>query len=174
MTEKIVTRPFQYGNEKESDWPPKFPTVKGFKGYWDREKKKFVEGSPPRREVFDQAPAIIQDTMDPYYHPKACVMVDSKSKLRDIDNACGTITTDKIQPANPSAQNERKRQLKKDRHEALHKAVAQIDAGTAPMSEQTRELCKKQNEIVANALPGLDPFNAAGRKNNARGKRYRK
>ena len=174
MTEKIQTRIFQYGNEKESDWPPKFPTVKGFHGYFDREKQEFVEGSPPVRKVFDKAPVVIADTIDPYYHPKACITVDSRSKLRDIDNACGTITTDKLQPPNPSRQSELKAKIKKDRHEALHKAVAQIDAGTAPMSEETRELCKKQNEIVANALPGLDPFNAAGRKSNVKGKRYRK
>lgn len=174
MSEKIQTKVFNYGNEKESEWPPRFGTRETGRFYWDKEKQKFCEGTPPRHPVYDRAPNIITDTIDEYYHPGACTFVDSKSRLRDMDKACGTITTDKKIPPNKQAKIDRERELAKDRHDALHKAVAQIDAGTAPMTEETRELCKRQNEIVASAMPGLDPFNAVGRRNNKRGKRYKK
>lgn len=174
MTEKIQTRPFQFGNEKEATWPPRFPTCKGgFSGYWDKEKQVFVEGHPPVHQTFDSAPAIITDTIQEYYHPKAGIWVDSKSRLNDIDKALGTITTDKIQPADPTWRKDQERIRKKDAHDALHKAVAQIDAGTALLSEETRALCDIQNGIVSNAL-GMDAYNAVGRKKNAKGKRYRK
>lgn len=172
---EIKTRTFNYGNECESEWPPMFGTCQGgYYGHWDKEKKCLVEGPPPPREIkYGEAPMIIMDTIPEYYHPAAETYIDSRSKLRQVDKACGTITTDKLQPADSSYKKELERKRREDIHQSMHKAVAQIDAGTAPLSEETRALCERQNEIVSSAL-NFDAFNVAGRKKNGKGKRFRK
>lgn len=171
---KIQTRPFIFGDEKESAWPPRFPTCRGFRGYWDSESRTFKEGTPPPREKkYGDAPAIFTDSIEPYYHPAAGITVDSKSALRDLDKACGTITTDKKLPPDPTEQKARAEKRRKEGTEALHKAVAQIDAGTAPLTEAQRAACTKENERLSSAL-NFDAFNVAGRKNDRRGKRWKK
>lgn len=170
---KIQTKPFCFGNDKESSWPPLYGSGDKTPMYWDKESNCLKAGHPPPRKVFANAPYVITDTIEEYYHPKACVYVDSKSKLRRIDDACGTITTDKKIEPDPSWQNEQRRLRHEDGHKALHKAVAQIDAGTAPLTEEMRAKCEQQNEIVSSAL-NIDAFNIVGKKNNAKGKKYRR
>lgn len=171
---KITSRSFEYGNEKESEWPPKFPSCKGGVWYRDKETGEFKEGyPPPTNNKFGDAPYIIGDTIDQYYHPGAGVWTDSKSGLRSLDRATGCITTDKMIPADPSWQKQQREERIKDGHNALHKAVAQIDAGTAPLTEEVRASCERNNELVSSAL-NMDAFNVAGRKTNAKGKRFRR
>lgn len=172
---KIKTRSFQYGDEKESEWPPQFGTNKGgYVGYWDPIEQKMKEGYPPPKiQKFGEAPYVIQDEIEPYYHPSAQCMIDSKSRLKAVDKALGTITTDKKLPPNPSRMQAMKKEREKDIREAMLKSVAQIDSGTAPLNEEQREMCKRENERVSNLL-GFDAFNVVGRKNDPRGKKYRR
>lgn len=140
----------------------------------DKKTGEMVPGVPePEFEPFGEAPYIQLDSMPAYRHPATGIVTDSRSALRQMDAATGTITTDRKQAPNKSRSLELRKQLDKDRHEALHKAVAQVDAGTAPLSEETRHLCEIQNKIVSDAL-GFDAFNVAGRKKNEKGKRYRR
>jgi len=171
----IKTKSFNYGNSCEAEWPTRFGTAEGgYYGYWDEKNKCLVDGPPPPREKkYGDAPYIITDTISDYYHPAALTYIDSKSRLRDVDKACGTITTDKLQPADKGAKKELDRLRRKDIHESMHKAVAQLDAGTAPLTEEVRSLCDRQNEIVSSAL-NFDAFNVAGRKKNGKGKRFRR
>lgn len=174
MTEKIVTRPFNYGDDNESEWPPKFGDRESGHFYYDKETRQTIKGFPPTKiQKFGDAPYIIGDTIDQYFHPGAGMWTDSKSGLRNLDKSTGCITTDKMIPADNSAKKQREAERKKDGHEALHKAVAMIDAGTAPLTEETRAMCERQNEIVSKAL-NMDAFNVAGRKTNAKGKRFRR
>lgn len=175
MSEKIMTKVYRPGNEKESTWPPSMPQ-KNNAGvyYWDKAERKLKEGYPPPTErKFGDAPAVITDTIDPYYHPAAEAWTDSKSGLRHLDKATGCITTDKKLAPDSSEQRRLNSHRKKDLHDALHKSVAQIDAGTAPLTEEVRQLCERENERVSKAL-GFDAFNVAGKKKNARGKKYRR
>lgn len=174
MTEKIVTRPFNYGDEKEGSWPPRFGTGGSGVYHIDEKTGQAVKGyPPPRNKVYAKAPYIITDTIDAHYHHGACQWTESKSKLKHMDEASGTITTDKKLPTNTAATKRRIEERHKDIHESMHRAVAQIDAGTAPLTEEVRQLCERQNEIVSKAL-NMDAFNVAGRKTNAKGKKYRK
>lgn len=142
--------------------------------YWDKQARKFVEGvPPPQGRIFGQAPYVIQDSITPYYHPAACQVIDSRKALRDVDKACGTITTDKRLPPDPSWAKEQARRRRADLTESLHRAVAAVDSGTAPLTEETRALCDRQNELVSSAL-NFDAFNVVGRKKNAKGKRFRR
>lgn len=142
--------------------------------YFDEESLKFVEGYPPAKvKTYAQAPMFISDTIKPYYHPAAQKVTDSRSELAALDKAHRTITTDKPLEAstfsNFRKENERKRRA--DARESLLKAVAQVDNGTAPLSEETRAKCARQNEIVSKAL-NFDAFNVAGNKRNKKGKKY--
>lgn len=167
---KIMNRPHKGGDEKESRWPPVTP--KGDTGtfYWDKEKRKFIEGYPPsKNHKFGEAPYVIQDTMDKQYHPAACKWTDSRQDWEDMDKACGTFTSGKKQPPDPTWHNEQKKKRHKDIREAMQKSIAQLDSGTAPLTEETREMCKRQNEILASA--GFKPYNVAGKKNNKKGRK---
>lgn len=171
---KIVTRKFNYGDEKESSWPPQFGTGGSGVYHIDKDTGKLKEGHAPCTDVkYGQAPYVIGDNIDPYYHPAAQCYIDSKSNLERVDKAYGTITTDKKLPPNDWSTRERARAVRKDQHDALHKAVAQIDAGTAQLNEEQRALCDQQNEIVSSAL-NFDAFNVVGRKDNVKGKRFRR
>lgn len=171
---KIQTRVFNFGDKHEADWPPLFGTQEKGVFYYDKESGKMLPGYPPNpHPKLAEAPTIIQDSIDPYYHPAAQKVIDSRSQLRDIDKACGTITTDKKLDPDSSWRKEQERKRREDLHVAMRKSVAQIDSGTAPLSEETKALCAKQNEIVSERL-GFDAFNVAGSKRDARGKKYRK
>lgn len=173
--EKICTRVFNYGNEKESSWPPKFGTGGAGIYHIDKSTGELTEGYPKSNiQVFGKAPFVIQDSIEPYYHPAACKVVESRSALKHMDQACGTITTDKLIKTDAAgAKRRRDKERAKDVHESLQKAVAQIDNGTAPLSEETRALCERQNEIITSNT-GIDAFNALGRKTNTKGRRYGK
>jgi hypothetical protein len=172
---KIQTKIFEYGDENESEWPPKYGTGKGGCWYYDKETRKMVEGRPPPTEkTYGQAPYVIGDTLkQAYYHPGAERWTESRSQLNALDNATGTITTDKKLPPDPSNARERERLRRLDHKKSLREAVQMVDAGTAPLSEETKEKCRIHNEVVSKAL-GMDAFNVAGRKNDPRGKKYRR
>lgn len=172
----IKTRVFNYGDEKESSWPPLFGT--GGSGlYHLGEDGKLKEGPPPdKTKRYGEAPFVIQDTIDGFKHAASGEWIESRSKLRDTDRACGTITTDKRQDATPytRAREQRyKRELKADIHQAMRRAINDLDNGMAPISEETRAKCAVQDEIVSERL-GFDAFNVAGRKKDPRGKKYRR
>lgn len=173
-SQKIIVKPFKAGHEHESSWPPQCGTGGSGIYHFDKNTGRVVEGPPPQREVYDTAPYVIQDSIRPYYHPKACAWVDSRKALKDVDRACGTITTDKMLPADPSEQKRKNAERKKDLHEAMHKAVAQLESGTAPLTDEQKALCAIENERISHKYPNLDPYNCVGKKNDKRGKNYRK
>jgi len=174
MGEKIQSRPFVYGDKCESEWPPKYGTRDAGNFYWDKETHTFIKGYPPNpNPKLADAPTIITDTIDPYYHPGACQWTDSKSAIKQMDDACGTITTDKKIPPDPSRFNENKRRRREDLSKCLRRAVTDIDNNMSPLTEYERKQCERKNELVSSAL-GIDAFNACGRKKDERGKRYRR
>lgn len=174
MSEKIQTKIFNYGDACEAGCISDFGTRDSGNFYWDKEQQKFIKGFPPPRvEKFGEAPYIITDTIDPYYHPAAEAWTDSKSKINMFDNATGSITTDKPIPGNKNYTERIQRERREDAKRSLRKAVAQVDSGNAPLTEEQRALCTRQNEIVSSAL-NFDAFNVVGKKNDKRGKKYRR
>lgn len=173
--QKIVTKIFNYGDKNESTWPPQFGTGGSGLYHYNKETRTMEEGPPPPQNIkFGEAPFIIMDEMEPYRHPATGQVLTSKKALAETDRVCGTVTTDKHQVPDGSAKRQRQKERAEDSRKSLLKAVEMVDAGTAPLSEETRALCEIQNRIVEANLPGFDAFNAAGRKNDKRGRRYRK
>jgi len=139
--------------------------------YWDKEARTFKEGYPPsRNNHFGDAPYVISDTMDKQYHPAACQWTESKKAWADMDVACGTFTSGTKQAPDPTWQNEQRKKRHQDMHESIHKAVAQLDAGTAPLTEDKRAWCEAENERIA-STGVINPYNVVGRKTNKKGKR---
>lgn len=170
---KVVSRVHQAGDPCESEWPGEGTKETG-NFYWDREERKFKPGFPPAQiKKYDDAPYVIGDTIADYYHPGAEEWTDSRSKLEALDKKTGCMTTDKRQTPSDSPIKQRIRERREDMHKCMHEAVAKVDAGTAGLTEETRKLCERQNELISEAT-GMDAFNVAGRKNNAKGRKYRK
>lgn len=171
---KIRSRIINRGDRCESTWPPDEPSRDGGLFHWDSESQTFKEGPPPIRiQKFGEAPFIIQDTITPYRHPATGEWIDSRSRLSVTDRVTGCITTDKKLEPDPSWANEQRRKRQEDSRRALYKSVADIDNGNAPLSEETKAICAAENERVSSLL-GFDAFNVAGRKDDRRGKKYRK
>jgi hypothetical protein len=141
--------------------------------YFDKVKGKMVEGHPPdTRTIFGQAPNIICDTIPKYRHPGNGEIIESRRRLIDVDKMCGTITTDQKLPPNPSRREQEAKRKKEERMRELHEAVAQVDAGTAPLTAEVKAKCEQRNEQLSRAL-GIDAFNVAGRKDDRKGKRVK-
>ncbi len=172
MSNKIVTKIFNYGNEKEASWPSEFGD--GERGVFHVKDGKCKRGYPESKVVkYGEAPMYISDDTEPYYHPVAKQWTNSKSALRQMDKATGTITTDKVQQGDKSVDKELYLKRKADIRESIQKAVAAIDSGNAPLTEEQRALCAATNERISN-VAGIDAFNAMGRISDARGKRYKR
>lgn len=173
MTEKIQTRVFNYGDPKESSWPPMFGT--GGTGVYHISKHtgELEEGYPaPEIVPFGVAPMISMGTIRPEVHPGTGEVVDTVKKWDEVNNVLGYTTHAKHSPAK-SKRAEWLKQSSVERKEAMRKSIAQLDAGNAPLNEEQRALCKIQNDIVSDAL-GFNAHDVAGRKNSAEGKRFRK
>ena len=133
---KIRSRLFEYGNEKESEWPPRYGENKGGSFYWDKETQEFKEGRPPDNiKRYGQACAVLTDTLNqPYYHEKAQKWVDSRSGLRHLDEATNCITTDKpIRNNYEAKRREHVAKRSKERRESYEKGLAAIKAGNSPV-----------------------------------------
>jgi len=120
--------------------------------YWDKVERKLKEGFPPNPNIrYGDAPYIITDTIDPYYHPAAGKYVESKKELDCLDKACGTITTDKkLEPIAPN-QKEKEAKADKDRLEALKEAKTRLENGTAPITEEKRARLKEHDKMIKHA-----------------------
>lgn len=173
MSQKIQTKTMVRGHEHESEWPSEFGTCKSGRYHWDAETKTFKKGSKPSNiKKYAKAPMVIGDSIEAFRHPTSGEIIDSKSKLRDTDRACGTVTTRERPPPPPDRQGELKKERAKERKAAMHKAIAAIDNGMAPLTEETKAICAQENERISQTL-GFDAFNVAGRKKDGRGKRFK-
>lgn len=141
--------------------------------YLDEETLELKEGFPPLKiKVYGRAPMFLSDGMRPTCHPATGQVIESRKKWAETDKITGCITLPKHEPPRDLSR-ERAEKEKVKRKEAMLKAVAQIDAGTAPLNEEQRALCRIQNDIVSDAL-GFNAHDVVGRKNSESGKKYRR
>ncbi len=169
----ITSRPISTDDEKCSSWPPLEPSGEPGFYFWNPETQSFQDTPVNKVQVFGEAPNIITDSMDAYKFPVTGETIDSKSKLRRLDKLHGTITSDKKIAPDPTWQNDQRKARDVDRKVARHKAIAQLDSGVAVLPEAAREVCARENERISKAL-NFDAFNVAGKKNDRRGKKYRR
>jgi len=137
--------------------------------HWNKKTRTFEEGFPePNITRYGDAPFIITDSMERFYHHGACTWVDSRSKLKMIDQACGTITSDRKLSPDPTAMQERERARREDASAAIRKAKAALDVGASPLTEEQRARCKAMDEQIK-SVTGWD--GQVFKKKKLRGKR---
>lgn len=173
---EIKTKSFNYGDANEGTWPPQFGTGGAGVYHIDEETGKAVEGYPPRKtNYFGQAPMVMFDDIKPYRHPATGQVITSLKALKETDKACGTVTVGKMDdfPADTNRPKRLRQEIREDRRRARQRAIADIDNGNAPLTEEQKAKCVEQNEILSKAL-NFDAFNVAGRKDDERGKRFRR
>ena len=140
--------------------------------YWDKKEGCLKEGYPPPAVEFPrygEAPLYISDEMRPCRHPMTGQVIESRKAWAQTNKATGCIDC-----SEPIHKKERSKEEKdKDWMQAMEKAIAQVDSGTAPLSEAQREACKRHNEAVSKEY-GIDANNILGRKNTSGKKRHRK
>lgn len=175
MSQQIKSKSLKRGHKHEAKWPSEFGTLKEGRYHWDPETKTFKPGSKPTNiKKYSKAPMVLNDSIEPFKHPRSGELITSKSQLKKVDKACGTVTTRERPPPAPQDLREKlKKERAKDRRASLEKAVAAIDNGMAPLSEETRAICAEENERISQKL-GFDAFNIVGRKNDKRGKRFKR
>lgn len=161
---EIKTKIFNYGHEKEGTWPSQYGTLERGCFYIDENGETQSGYPPPRNLKFGDAPYIITDEIAPYRHPATGQVVDSKSKLKMIDAATNTITTDKKQAPDPTKRERLKREAKEARMAHLRECVQLVDSGNAPLTEDMKALCKARNKEISR-LTGIDAQNIVGKKN---------
>lgn len=149
MTE-IKTKSFNFGHEHEAEWPPRFPEKKeGYVAYWDSKTQTMVEGYPPPRETFGQAPMVIFDTMKPQYHEAAGRTIDSIKEWDRTDKEHNTITFSSIEQAKPKVDhaNERKRK-KAELRKASKTALDVYKANPREVSQKVQKQGEAQMEVL--------------------------
>jgi len=165
---RIIGRPIKKGDRCEAKWLQDSISDDFKEGYswFDPVTKTFTDQIPERLIVkkFGQAPVFMSDVMEPYYHPAAQKVVESRSELKELDEKYGTVTTNKLLPPSDAKKKEAAKKRKAERMEAMKAAVEMVDAGTAPLTDEFKQLCKKRNEIISKRL-GIDAQNIVGRKN---------
>lgn len=144
---KIQTRLFNYGNEKESAWPPQFPDEgnAGRHFFYDKEQKKVVEGYPLPEGVNSSA-FVQQDTMEPTQHMKDGKWYTSKREFRKTTRRYGCEEIgDQIDWRNKPTKDPKQEQKLE---EAVGRAYYQVRDGMAPLSEFDKERCKIINRNI--------------------------
>lgn len=151
---KIQTKTFNYGNEKESSWPPKYPKKATKRGTFHIDKKtgELTEGPPPIPsyiQIFGKAPAIQVDSMPLTSHPANGQPVESKSQFKRIMKAHGY--EDRTGAKAVADNKPRLKQVSDDDYvKEVKIAREQVQAGTAPLTEYDKQVCKEMNRRLKN------------------------
>lgn len=158
---EIKSRVFQYGDEKESSWPPRFGTGEHGIFHIDKETGKLKKGYAPREEKLGEAPLVFFDDIKPTRHPYTGNVITTK-KAWDQENAASGCIECK-EPIEPKKTDMKK--LKADYDQALERAIWQCDNGEGLGSRDPA--AGKYFEIADKAVSeklGFDASNVLGRK----------
>jgi hypothetical protein len=122
--------------------------------YWCKKRRKLIEGYPPNpNNYFGDAPCVIFDSMPPEYHEAGRMTVDSRKTWKLLDKMHGTITFSPHENYTPPDETlAEKRKRRDDIREARRKAVAQVKAGTHPLTDDQKQLCRQADERISHQL----------------------
>jgi hypothetical protein len=149
----IKSKIFEYGNEHESSWPPKYPAEKrGLVGYIDKETKEFVEGYPvDPNPKYGTAPSVIFDSMPPAYHEKAQRIVESRKEWERLDRETGALTFGNVEEPRrhmTKAAQDAKKELKRDRRRASEEALKMVRANPKEINQKWQKEAEKQMDVA--------------------------
>jgi len=153
LSAKIRTKPYVGGSEHESEWPSEYGTLDKTPAYVCRKTGKVKKGRPPARKVNAVAPTIIFDAMPPQYHEAAKRVIDTRSEWKFTDKLHGTITMSPTENATPPDYTDHeKKSRREDIKVARQRAVADVLANRAPLTDDQKTLCRKSDERISQQL----------------------
>lgn len=164
MTNRIVSKV----PDKEGDnfcWPFGDGQPMGEKGFFFTTKDGSLTKVPPEpcHNVFGRSAYIVGDTIEAYQHPATGQVVESRSQLRAIDSATGTITTDKYQKPDPSKQQQIRKQKLADTRENLLASMELVKSGNTPFTEDQKAEFRARDKQIDQTL-GVELFTKIGKK----------
>lgn len=157
----IKSKIFNYGSEKEAEWPPRFPEGKR-RGVFhvDKVTKEISPGLPPNENPrYGVAPMAIFDSMPATYHEGACRMVESRAEWERLDRETGCLTFGSIkEPRQCVAKGAeaQKKAIKQDRRKAAEEALKMVRANPREINQKWAKQAEKQKEIAKKS--GLEPL----------------
>lgn len=156
MSSKIRSRPHIGGHEHESSWPPMDPARTGeYHAYVDPVTKEVKEGFPPPREIYDTAPIVIFDSMEPQYHEAACRVIDSRKEWERADKETGSITFGSREQSIPKVSEYAEKQKKRaDLRKASKKALDVYRSNPREVKQKLQKRREQQMEVAKKS--GLD------------------
>ncbi len=158
---KIKSKIFEYGNEKESSWPPKYP-AKRTRGVFhvDQDTKELTPGYPKsKNKKYGVAPMAIFDSMPPTYHEGACRLVESRAEWERLDRETGSLTFGSMdEPRRYAAEGSKKEQkaIKQDRRRAAEEALKMVRANPKEINQKWNKHAEKQKDLAKKS--GLEPM----------------
>jgi hypothetical protein len=112
-----------------------------------KERERHIEG----------VASYISDEMEPQYHERARRMIDSRSAWRKADKDTGAITLSPNEWTAPGMQadiviKDEQKELVEDRRQASRRAMEAYERNESPLTDDQKELCKKQDEAMSHKL----------------------
>jgi len=148
----IKSKVHTYGNEHESDWPPRFPeNPKGMVGYIDKDTKEFVEGYPRENLSWRPNDGIICDSMPKTYHEAAGRFVESRQEWERLDKEHNTLTFGSVAEPRRHVEKGTKQQaleLKRDRRRASEEALKMVRANPRHINQKWQKEAEKQEKAA--------------------------
>ena len=153
---QIKTKIFNYGNEKESEWPTKYGTLERGVFHVDKETGETVAGYPPNPNPQHGTSAIvIFDSMPATYHEAACRTIESRKEWELADKQTGSITFGSKRDLSPKVDGAYERKRKKAELRKASKTA--LDVYKANPKELRQKLEKRaQAQVETLKKSGLE------------------
>lgn len=156
MTSGIKSKIFNYGDEKESSWPPRFGTNDNKGGvFYIGDDGKIKEGYPPERNPkLAEAPQVIFDSIKPTYHEGACRVIETRKEWELADKQHNTLTFSSLEESKrhvaKGAFNEKK-EYKADIQQAKEKAIKAYRENPKEIRARLNKQAEEQEKTLTKA-----------------------
>ena len=149
---EIRSRVFNYGNEKESEWPPRFGTGGSGRFHIDQSTGDLEEGNPPPKiEKFGIAPIAIMDSMDRQFHEGVGREIESRKEWNMADKESGCVTFGSREEVKRNCEKgiQRERlEMKKDRRKSALTAMQAYKENPKEIRQKLRKEGEKQMRVL--------------------------
>lgn len=148
----IKSKIHNYGHEKESSWPPRFPREDNKGGHWYIDPDKgLTEGYPPPDPNRGKAPLVIFDSMPAEYHQGAGRIVESRKEWDRLDKEHNTLTfgsRKEIKRSTKQGKKQKEKEFKEDRNIAVREGIQKVRANPKEIREKLQKEGEKQRETA--------------------------
>lgn len=147
--EKIKSRVFEYGNEKESEWPSKYGTREAGRFWWNHETQTFDTQPPPKPQKLGESAAVIPDEIEVKSMVDQKVYTSKRALLASYKRAGKEVVGNDVDyrpTKDPAIEKRAAEKLEAD----ISRSYYQVRDGMAPLSEFDKARCKAINNQLRN------------------------